>query len=631
MPLRCLLILASVLTISLTAVAQTKDANASAPKSAASPNSTEKTPPKNARELEAERLWKEKRANAQSLLINLAADARRFNDAITRGRTLARVANVIWDADRERAQTMFRLAWDAAEIADKETEERARAEARKMGESDYSVPPPIRREVIRLAARRDAALAEEFLANMKAEQLRKTDGREISLSSALGTINPQIHQRLDAARHLLEAGEVDRALQFADPVLPIVSQYTVDFLSSVREKNAAAADARYASLLATAAANPDSDANTVSLLASYLFTPHVYIGYMIEGTFTNHHPGNLTPAEVTPQLRLAFFQAAATILLRPLAPPGKEPISSGYDGHYLVIKRLMPLFEQSASPELTAALKAQLENLASLITGATRDRDDDDWVRMGIRPDNLLGNWEKDLTDQLDHAKNSTERDKIYLELASLYAGKGSLHARDFIDEVADPETRKNARIYIDIRLSRYAIARRNADLMVELTRTGELTHTYKGRLYAEAAKVLGKADKEKAVSLVDSAVAEARRISQSNVEAPQAFIAAANAMFVVNRSAVWDTMSEAVKSANSAEKFTGEDGSLEFQLVTKAGPSYGSEESVPDFDLEGIFRNLADYDYDKAVQLARGLNRDAPRSVATIAIARSVLESKKK
>jgi hypothetical protein len=51
----------------------------------------------------------------------------------------------------------------------------------------------------------------------------------------------------------------------------------------------------------------------------------------------------------------------------------------------------------------------------------------------------------------------------------------------------------------------------------------------------------------------------------------------------------------------------------------------------VPDFDLEGIFSNLADYDYDKAVQVARGFTKEAPRAVATLAIARSVLDEKKK
>ena len=149
--------------ISLTALAQTKDAMAPAPKSASTTNSTEKTPAKSARELEAERLLKERRANAQSLLINLAADARSFNDAITRGRTLARVANVIWDADRERARTMFRLAWEAAEIADKQAFEASRTQTRETQSGPglgYSTWPEVRREVMRLAARRDRALAE---------------------------------------------------------------------------------------------------------------------------------------------------------------------------------------------------------------------------------------------------------------------------------------------------------------------------------------------------------------------------------------------------------------------------------------------------------------------------------------
>jgi hypothetical protein len=628
MPFRPLLVLATVLTFSLSTFAQTKEAKASG--SGANANSTEKPTPKTARELEAERLLKEKRANAQSLLISLAADARSFNDMITRSRTLARVASVLWIEDRERARTMFRVAWDAAEIADKETQERIKDEARKAGESDYYFPLPVRREVIRLAARRDSALAEAFLAKMKEQVQRETAGMA-SIRSPLGPLDQVTSQRLNAARDLLEADEIDRALQFADPVLSVVSQHTIDFLSSVREKNAVAADGRYASMLASAAANPESDANTVSLLASYMFTPHLYVAYAEDGTHSNGYPGNRTPPEVSSQLRLAFFRAAAAILLRPLAPPGEEGTTSGHNGHYLVIKRLMPLFEQSAPPELTSALKAQLESLSPLVTKSTRDRDDDDWVKMGIRPDNMVENWEQSLRDQLDHAKTSTERDKIYLELASLYAGQGDLRARDLVDEVADPETRKNARIHIDIRLAEYAVARKDVDRMIELTRNGEFDHIYKSWLNAQAAKVLSKSDKEKAASLVDAAVAEARRISPSDVEAPRAFLAAANAMFAINRATVWDTMNEAVKNANSAEKFTGEGGELTFRMVSKVGLSYGDHKDVPDFDLDGIFKNLAEADYDKAVQLARGLSRDATRSAATIAIARSVLETKKK
>lgn len=50
---------------------------------------------------------------------------------------------------------------------------------------------------------------------------------------------------------------------------------------------------------------------------------------------------------------------------------------------------------------------------------------------------------------------------------------------------------------------------------------------------------------------------------------------------------------------------------------------------AAPDFDVEGIFTNLATDDYDRAVQLARGFQGEAPRTNATIAIARSVLNEK--
>jgi hypothetical protein len=612
---------------------QTKDSKGSSQKPAAGTDQSEKAPKKSTREIEAERLLQERRANAQSLLINLAADARTFDDMRTRGRTLARVASLLWNADRERARTMFYLAWDAAEAADKAALESTKTQSSQLKSGAgpaYPTAPQACREVIRLAASRDRALGEEFLAKLK-EQMRRENGGVVSVVTPLGLFDPMMIQRLDAARQLLAADQIDRAVQFADPVLSVASQYTVDFLSSVRERKAIAADNRYAAMLVSAAANPQADANTVSVLASYLFTPHLYIGYTNEGTYTRSFPGSSAAPIVSPQLQLAFFEAAANILLRTLAPPGEEQTTSHHGGHYLMIKRLLPLFEQSAPPELTSALRAQLENLSPLVTTATRDREDDDWVRKGVRPDNMIENWEQSLRDRLDHAKTSAERDQIYLQLASLYAGKGDLRARDFVDEVADPETRTEARVYIDIRLGRQAVAKKDSSRIIELIHTGELDHINKTWLLAQAAKLLAKSDSEKASSLLDLAVAEARRLSPSEADAPRAFLAAANAMFLINRSAVWETMNQAIKNANSAAGFTGEDGELTFHLITKGGPSYTSYESVPDFDLEGIFRNLADFDYDKAVQLAHGLTKDAPRAMATLAIARSVLENKKK
>jgi len=82
------------------------------------------------------------------------------------------------------------------------------------------------------------------------------------------------------------------------------------------------------------------------------------------------------------------------------------------------------------------------------------------------------------------------------------------------------------------------------------------------------------------------------------------------------------------VKAANSAEGYTGEDGVLKIMLTTKSMASMRTS-SAPDFDVLRVFRELAQVDYNRTVELARGFEREAPRASATIAIARAVLESK--
>ena len=316
--------------------------------------------------------------------------------------------------------------------------------------------------------------------------------------------------------------------------------------------------------------------------------------------------------------------------MRPLAPPGQEQTSVSHDGHYLVIKRLLPLFEQYAPPEMTTALRAQFEALSSLASKSTRDRDDDDWVRKGIRPDNFEENWEQSLLDQLDHAKTSAERDQLNLELALFFAGRGELRARDYVAKIDDSEMRHEARAYIDASMAARAINKKETDRALEIAKTGELTHLQRVWVLSQTAKLLGRSDREKALGLIDEAAVEARRIEGSDLDRPGAFFAVANALLAVNRSAAWDAISDAIRAANSADNFSGEDGQLTFRMIAKGMRSI-EQHPAPDFDVTGIFETLTQNDYDRSVELARGFTREAPRANATLAIARAVLEEKKK
>jgi hypothetical protein len=172
------------------------------------------------------------------------------------------------------------------------------------------------------------------------------------------------------------------------------------------------------------------------------------------------------------------------------------------------------------------------------------------------------------------------------------------------------------------------AIEKKKTELALELTRTGELTHIQRVWTLTQAAKLLAKTDRAKALSLLDTATAEARRIEGSDLDRPRGLFAIANALRLVEPSRVSEAIFDAVKAANSTEGFTGE-GGMVTQVMNSKGLISVRPQNVSDFDIEEVFGALANEDYERAVQLARGFQGEAPRANATIAIARSVLNEK--
>ena len=102
-----------------------------------------------------------------------------------------------------------------------------------------------------------------------------------------------------------------------------------------------------------------------------------------------------------------------------------------------------------------------------------------------------------------------------------------------------------------------------------------------------------------------------------------------ANALRPLDLPRSWDAVYEAIKAANSSDGFTGEDGLIRLTMQSK-GMSSSRSSSVAEFNVAGIFTELAKEDYNRTVELTRGFQREAPRASATIAIARSVLDEKK-
>ncbi|HWW76765.1 MAG TPA: hypothetical protein VNZ44_15310 [Pyrinomonadaceae bacterium] len=629
----------SVLSLALCSVVAPSRAVAQQPQTKPAKTSAKKP-------AEADPMAEIRRTTAVSLVNTLADDARVFRDPLLRARVQARAADALWETDRERARLLFRRAWDDAEAADAESdrrvaEERARQQ-RERGYFSIALGPSLRSEVLRLAARRERALGEEFLAKMEEARKRELEssvtsnerpadagGQQQQRPDPMET-PPSVAKRLRLAIQLMDDGDVERATQFADPALGAVTPVGLEFLARLRAKNAQAADERFAAMLGRAAANPASDANTVSLLSSYLFTPSVFTIFTADaGSNVNSwgRPALLPPADVPPQLRAAYFRAASAILLRPTPTPDQDRTSSGRAGWYMVIARLLPLFDQYA-PDAGTALRAKMASLAPDTPEEAR-RPGNNAVTRGIVPDAPNPNRIEDTLGRLDRAKTAAERDAVYIDAALDAARLKDPRAEEFLNKIEDTDTRKRLRAYIDIEAAREAANAKDVAALLRIARGDTLTSFQRAWALTEAARLLSKDEPGRAVELLDEAQREAReRIDPASKERVSALVAVATQLFDLDRARAWEVMLDVVKASNAAKEYTGEDGRIS-NTFESGGMSMRSVSGVQSFDLNDIFAKLAREDLQRAADLARAFEGEAPRSFATLAVARTVLDDK--
>jgi hypothetical protein len=589
---------------------------------------------------EADALAEARRTMAVSLLTSLTDEARSFRDLMVRARVQARSADALWDTDQETARALFRRAWDSAEAADDEnarrSEEEQRALATSRGSTARRQPPSMRREVLRLAARHDRELGEEFLrklddAGKQDSSKSQTPATQPSAGTRINPDNPPqaMAQRLSLARQLLEDGDIERAMQFADPALYPVNTFGMNILDMLHEKNPGMADQRYLSLLTRAASDPLADANSISLLSAYVFTPYLYITARPDGDSHTRRwaEGNTPPANIPPAVRNAFFRTAASVLLGPVAEPDLS--SSGRLGTYVVIARMLPLFERYGNDQ-APALRARLAILANDAPERMRQMDDPIFTR-GIVPEDPNRDRVQEALDRLQRAKTADERDAVYFRAAMAAADKDRDRARELADKVEDTDMRKQLITFLAFRSMSEAIKEKKPDEVLRLARSQELTNVQRAWGLTEAAALLAKTEPERAAQVLDMASAEARRIEPSSPDRVRTLVAIVTQLQKVESARAWGMMDEVIKAANSLSEFSGEDGELTLRVELKGGGAMTTNFNVESFDLTGLFTSLAQEDFNRAVDLPKQLTGESPRAVAVLAIARTVLDKKQK
>lgn len=297
---------ACLLVLSCSSLSQTKTQN----------NVVKERPDERKTSVEANATEAQRRVFAVSMVISLATEARSYKDLALRPRVLAQAADALWEADNASARALFVRAWEAAEAGDAEGPTITTKGVPKDVSSAFLIGlkkregTDLRVEVLALASRRDRALGEQFLAKLKSETVQEqSDAKNASTSYDVFSGSEASLKRLLVARKLLAAGEVAAAKAVAAPALTEVTARSIGFLSELRAQDAATADKMFLELLARTELDPKADANTISGLSSYAFTPGFYIVFWPAGNSTWTQPDGPTVApHLDPALRARFFE-----------------------------------------------------------------------------------------------------------------------------------------------------------------------------------------------------------------------------------------------------------------------------------------------------------------------------------
>ena len=556
----------------------------------------------------------QRRATAMSLLQSLAVDARSYSDEPLRARVQARIADLIWNDDKEAARALFRRAWEIAEGLDHAGANSDLPGRRASNAGRTQSKASLRREILSLASRCDHALGEEFLAKLtpRDDADPKTATRQLSSTESA--------ERLRLASELLETSNTGRALEFADPALTRINSQAIEFLVSVREKDAVTADRRFASLLTIASADAASDANTVSMLTSYAFTPSIYLVVSRSGIPSSNSYQWREAPQLQQQLRRAFFEVSAGILMRPLSQIDQS--SAGRAGTHFMVMRLLPLFQQFAS-DFVGPLNAQLASLGPEAANTTANTGEVA-LRRGMTVD-TEGSNDAELTERLDRAKNSDERDRAYAFAAMRLAEEGNSSAGDLAEKIEDTETRKGVKTFIDYMLIRAFVNKKQPDAALLLLRKAELPRILRAHFLTQVARLKSKDDPVRAAEVLDEALTETRRLDPGTSDRAYSLVAVLRQFSVLDRSRAWELLSETIKTANNVTDFTGERGQSVLTLDGKFSVRLSMSLASPT-DLTETLRQLAEENFYQTLDVSKTFRGDAPRALAMIAVAGTVL-----
>lgn len=585
-----------------------------------------------------------RRAKAISLLVETADRARVFDDLFYRARVQMLAADALWKADEERARLIFRRAWEAARASDRADREEAAREAGLPSDSADAIVTDARDEVMARAAARDPRLADAFLRELTGENNRASNNARNQPSRRTAWHEPSAsgQRRLTLAYELVNKGEYSRAAQVAGPVINEgVSADLMAFILRLRERSAADADALYLRLLASMKATVETDANSVLLASALIVSPELLIVIDEQGTLQLRPIARAARKAVASQsvvqnVRDAFYNAAATALLRPQPVRADANVTQSTASRFFAINRLLPFFEREAA-QYVAELSARRDALGNEIEAGRRATLTSQLELRRLTPRNETDPLGPQV-EQLARAQDQAERDRISLSMITT-AARNRLwdRARRTAAAIENSDLRRAAQSFIalsqiaDITRTYKEDKENDYEPVVKFVGSADVPPAAAAWGFAQAAEIAArKGDRQRVSEIINEAQARAARVEMGTRQRIAAYAVVTLAAARVEPIRAWEMLPELVKAANASDDYAGDDITLEVEANVNLPVEVSEQFSVTTeaFRLDTVFATMASLDFDRAQTQARELSGEIPQALARIAIARSALET---
>jgi hypothetical protein len=447
---------------------------------------------------------------------------------------------------------------------------------------------------------------------------------------------------------MLGKGEVESAFKIAAPVVNEgASVALVFFLIRLSEQDATAGDAFYRLMIEQMRKGAAGDANTVLMLSTPIVSPELIVAVDEYGALVFHRIEHERPQAgpspaVSAATRNAFFNVAASVLLRPntLRPGASEAQDKA--ARYLAIGRLLPFFEREAAqhaPELQARANA-------LLNGFTESSRNSLSSQLSLRTFGAPPSTDalRSHVEELGRTSEQRERDRITIRIILIATRSRAWdRARRAAAELNDADVRRAANSFIAVNqiadISRAYADEKEDDYeeIVSFLKSIDVPPLASAWGYAQAAQVaVRRKDPQRVAELLTEAEHYAERTPPATSERVAAYGVIAKHAARINQQRAWELLTQLVKAANALSDYAGDEVSIEIRAEENSRTEAATEDASTPFTLktelfrlDNIFATMTHLDFERALSNARALEGGVPRVFAQLAIARAVLEKK--